>query len=58
MNNDEKGENLNTIYNDVNNTSKKKMEYYGIEISKLEKKPIKPYYVCQPSFNNNQKDYL
>ena len=58
MNNDEKGENLNTIYDDVNNTSKKKMEYYGIEISKLEKKPIKPYYVCQPSFNNKQKDYL
>ena len=55
VNNDEEGENLNTIYDDTNNTSKKKMEYYGIEISKLDNKPIKPYYVCQPSFNNKIK---
>ena len=58
VNNDEKGENLNTIYDDVNNTSKKKMDFYGIEISKLDKKPIKPYYVCQPSFNNKQQNDL
>ena len=58
VNNDEKGENLNTIYDDVNNTSKKKMEFYGIEISKIDKKPIKPYYVCQPSFKNKLKKNL
>ena len=58
VNNDEKGENLNTIYDDVNNTSKKKMEFYGIEINKLDKQLIKPYYVCQPSFNNKQKNNL
>ena len=58
VNNDEKGENLNTIYDDVNNTSKKKMDFYGIEINKLDKKFIKPYYICQPSFSNNQKNYL
>ena len=52
VNNDEKGENLNTIKNDVNNTCKKKMEFYGIEINKLDKKMIKLYYVCHPSFNN------
>lgn len=40
--NDKEGENLNTIYYDENYTSKKKLEYYGIEISKL-KKPIIPY---------------
>lgn len=58
VNNDEEGENLNTIFDDVNNTSKKKMDFYGIEISKLDKKFIKPYYVCQPSFNNKQSDNL
>ena len=58
VNNDVEGENLNTIYDDVNNTSKKKMEFYGIEISKLDQKPIKPYYVCQPSFNNKLNDNL
>ena len=58
VNNDEKGENLNTIYDDVNNTSKKKMEFYGIEINKLDKKEIKPYYVCQPTFNNKLDDKL
>ena len=55
VNNDEEGE---TIFDDVNNTSKKKMDFYGIEISKLDKKFIKPYYVCQPSFNNKQSDNL
>ena len=58
VNNDVEGENLNTIYDDVNNTSKKKMEFYGIEISKLNQKQIKPYYVCQPSFNNKLNDNL
>ena len=29
VNNDEKGENLNTIYDDAHNSSKKKMELYG-----------------------------
>ena len=33
--NDQEGENLNTIYYDENNTSKKKTEYYGIKIEKL-----------------------
>ena len=48
-NNDQEGENLNTIFCDKYNTSKKKTEYYGIEISKLENKPIIPYYVSQPT---------
>ena len=54
VNNDQEGENLNTIYDDKNNTSKKKKEYYGIEIYKIEDRPhpIKPYYVVQPTFNN------
>ena len=51
-NNDQEGENLNTIFDDENNTSKKKTEYYGIEISKLENKSTIPYYVSQPTFNN------
>ena len=53
-NDDQEGENLNTIYDDKNNTSKKKKEYYGIKIYKIEDRPhpIKPYYVVQPTFNN------
>ena len=51
-NNDQEGENLNTIFCDKYNTSKKKTEYYGIEISKLENKSTIPYYVSQPTFNN------
>ena len=57
-NNDQEGENLNTIFCDKYNTSKKKTEYYGIEISKLENKPIIPYYVSQPTFNNDNKEKL
>ena len=56
--NDEKGENLNTIYGDENYNSKKKLKYYGIEIDKLENKPIKPYYVSQPTFTNEIKTNL
>ena len=55
--NDKEGENLNTIYYDENYTSKKKLEYYGIEISKL-KEPITPYYVRQPTFDNETKKTL
>ena len=60
IDNDKKGENLNTIFDDENNTSRKKKDYYGIEIYKLEKRPIpiKPYYVVQPTFNNEKKDNL
>ena len=58
INNDAKGENLNTIYDDVNNTSKKKLEYYGIIINKLDKKPIKPYCVSEPKFNNIKNNGL
>ena len=54
-NNDQEGENLNTIFCDKYNTSKKKTEYYGIEISKLENKPIIPYYVSQPTNNDNKE---
>ena len=57
VNNDQKGENLNTIYDDENNTSKKKLEYYGIKISKL-KAPIKPYYIKQPTFNNEKNNKI
>ena len=52
INNDIKGENVNTILDDANNTSKKKLDYYGIIINKLDKKLIKPYYVSEPKFNN------
>ena len=58
INNDQKGENLNTIFDDVNNTSKKKLDYYGIQISKLGKRPIKPYYLTQPKFNNAENEGL
>ena len=57
LHNEQKGENLNTIYGDENNTSKKKTEYYGIKISKL-KKPIKPYYIQEPTFNNGRNKTL
>ena len=36
----------------------KKLKYYGIEIDKLENKPIKPYYVSQPTFTNEIKTNL
>ena len=52
--NDQEGENLNTIYYDENNTSKKKTIYYGIKIEKL-KKEIVPYYIVQPTFDNETK---
>jgi hypothetical protein len=55
--NDKEGENLNTIYYDENYTSKKKLEHYGIEISKP-KEPIIPYYISQPTFSNEENDYL
>ena len=58
INNDAKGENLNTIYDDKNNTSKKKLDFYGIIIDKLDKKSIKPYYVSEPKFNNVEKKGL
>ena len=57
-NNDQKEENLNTIFDDENNTSKKKTVYYVIEISKLENKPIIPYYISQPTFNNENEENL
>ena len=56
--NDAKGENFNTIYGDEKYTSQKKLEGYGIVIDKLENKPIKPYYVSQPTFNNETDDNL
>ena len=49
--NDKKGENLNTIYDDEKNTSYKKSNYYGIKIND-NKINIKPYYIKLPSFNN------
>ena len=52
-----KKENLNTIKEDKNNTSNKKRKNYGIEIEHLEK-PIKPYYVKQPTFNNGKNKNL
>ena len=58
INNDQKGENLNTIYDDENNTSKKKLDYYGIIISKLDKKVVQPYYVSRPTFNNVEENLL
>ena len=58
INNDAKGENLNTIFDDENNTSKKKLDYYGIQISKLNKKTIEPYYVSDPTFNNVKNNCL
>ena len=57
INNDQPGENLNTIFDDENNTSKKKLNYYGIEIKKL-REYIEPYYVSQPSFSNGVKKEL
>ena len=36
---------------------KKKLEYYGIKISKL-KAPIKPYYIKQPTFNNEKNNKI
>ena len=57
-NNDQKGENLNTIYYDVYNTSKQKLDHYGIIIDKLNKKAIKPYYVSEPIFNNVEDNDL
>lgn len=50
-------ENLNSILNDKCNTSNKKRLQYGIEIEKLEK-PIKPYYIRQPTFNNGPNNKL
>ena len=50
-------ENLNTIINDKNNSSNKKREYYGIEIEK-KNKPIRPYYIIQPTFANKKRDNL
>ena len=50
-------ENLNSILNDKCNTSDKKRQQYGIEIEKLEK-PIKPYYIRQPTFTNGINNKL
>ena len=50
-------ENLNSILNNICNTSDKKRQQYGIEIEKLEK-PIKPYYIRQPTFNNGSNNKL
>ena len=43
---------MNTFFGAEKYTSKSKLDYYGIKIDKLENKPIKPYYVSQPTFNN------
>ena len=51
--NGKKLENLNTIKDDECITSNKKRLYYGIEIQKLNK-PVKPYYIKQPTFNNGK----
>ena len=50
-------ENLNTIKNDPYKTSKEKRLHYGIEIKKLEK-PIRPYYIKQPTFTNRKNSKL
>ena len=50
-------ENLNTIINDKNNSSNLKRKYYGIEFEKINK-PIKPYYITQPTFTNGKKNNL
>ena len=50
-------ENLNSILDDKCNTSNKKRLKYGIEIEKFEK-PVKPYYIKQPTFNNGKNNKL
>ena len=50
--NEEEDKNKNKIIVDKNNTSDKKREFYGIEISKLDN--IQSYHIIQPTFNNEE----